>query len=261
MSTVKTKNTKSFHQHTATGTNAKVTLINYDEDAADQLIFTKHTRLNMTPGLLQEIRNWPWEKKEEELRYMAGTIPSSWEFTNYTFLIEGVSRNFTHQFVRSRQWSFAQQSLRVVDAKNADVVVPERLEFETKKRLPFDTAIRQSFLSYRQLIDSGIATEDARAVLPGNIATNIVGRCNMRTFVETAKSRLGGRTQGEYQAVMELMVECVLEVHPWMKHFLFGDRGRDYFREIEEFAEEQFGGDLLTKGRLLKIVDAMRKSG
>lgn len=252
-------NSKSFHQHTVPGCSARVTLINYDEDAAEQLIFTKHTRLNMTPDLYQEICDWPWDKKEEELKYMANTIPSSWEMTSYTWLIEGVSRNFTHQFVRSRQWSFAQQSLRVVDASQADVVVPERLEHETSKRLPFDTAIRQAFHSYRQLVDSGIATEDARAVLPGNIATNIVARCNLRTFVETAKSRLGGRTQGEYQHVVNMMVDSVLEVHPWVEHFLFGDRGRDYFDEIEAFAEEEFGGDLIKKGKLLKIVDALRK--
>ena len=62
-----------------------------------------------------------------------------------------------------------------------------------------------------------------------------------------------------YQDVVNAMVDEVLIAHPWAKMFLYGDKGRDYFTEVEEFAEEQFGGDLATKGKLLKIVDQMRK--
>ena len=47
-------------------------------------------------------------------------------------------------------------------------------------------------------------------------------------------------------------------MHPWAEKFLF-QQGRDYFKEIEEFAEKEYGGDLLKKGQLLKIVDKMRK--
>jgi hypothetical protein len=44
------------------------------------LLFTKATRLTMTPGLLEEISNLSEEEKLEQLDYMANTIPSSWEF-------------------------------------------------------------------------------------------------------------------------------------------------------------------------------------
>ena len=40
------------------------------------------------------------EQKEEELKYVFGTIGSSWEFVDYIFLITDVSRAFTHQAVR-----------------------------------------------------------------------------------------------------------------------------------------------------------------
>src|SRR4051812_12726429 len=100
----------------------KVTLIDWtgcgnpDEwHAANVLIFTKSTRLTMAPGLFKEIADWPTDKKLKELEYMANTIPSSWEFCDYTFMIEGVTRAFTHQFVRSRTWSFAQQTMQVLD--------------------------------------------------------------------------------------------------------------------------------------------------
>jgi hypothetical protein len=56
------------------------------------------------------------------------------------------------------------------------------------------------------------------------------------------------------------MIAEVLKVHPWAETFIF-PKSRDYFKDIEDFAEEAFGGDLLKKGKLLKIVDKMRKEG
>ena len=53
----------------------KVTLINYTQDASTLLLFTKSTRLMMNPGLMDEIRSWPEDKKLSELEYMANTIP------------------------------------------------------------------------------------------------------------------------------------------------------------------------------------------
>ncbi len=89
----------------------KVSLISHTPHAAELLIFTKSTRLNMSPGLMDEIMSWSEDKKLAELEYMAATIPSSWEFVDYVFMIEGVSRAFTHQFVRSRNASYAQQTM------------------------------------------------------------------------------------------------------------------------------------------------------
>ena len=83
--------------------------------AAERLVFTKQTRLEMRPGLLAEIEAWPDERIEQELDYMANTIPSSWEFVTYTFLITDVTRAFTHQFVRTRTASYAQQTMRVLN--------------------------------------------------------------------------------------------------------------------------------------------------
>jgi len=237
----------------------QVTLIDYTEEAAEKLIFSKSTRLNMQPGLFDQIKAMSEEEKLAELEYMSKTIPSSWEFINYTFLIRGVSRAFTHQFVRSRQCSFAQQSMRVTDQCDFDYVYPQSHRMTAAQKTVIDRALDTIKDAYVELGELGMAVEDRRGILPTNIATNIMMRCNMRTFVELAKSRLGGRTQSEYQDVVEAMVGNVLLVHPWMDLFLFGDKGRNYFDEIEQFAEEQFGGDLFAKGALLKIVDAMRK--
>lgn len=236
----------------------KVSLISTTPEAKELLIFTKSTRLTMSPGLMDEIRGWPEEKKLAELEYMANTIPSSWEFVDYVFLIEGVSRAFTHQFVRSRQGSYAQQTMRVLNMGEYDYVYTDRVKNDIRARGLVDIANENIRLTYNELIKLGLPAEDARGILPTNISTNIVAKFNLRAFVDLAKSRTGGRTQGEYQKVMNAMCDEVLAVHPWAEKFLF-QAGRDYFAEIEKFAEEEYGGDLLKKGRLLKIVDKMRK--
>lgn len=236
----------------------KVTLISHTPHAAQLLVFTKSTRLNMSPGLLDEIMFWPQEKLEAELAYMAETIPSSWEFVDYVFLVEGVSRAYTHQQVRTRNASFAQQTMRVLDMGEYDYVFTERNRADPISMSLIGKTNRYIRNSYATLIKSGVAPEDARGILPTNIATNIVCKFNLRTFSELCKSRTGGRTQGEYQQVVNAMADAVLAVHPWAERFLFPAR-RDAFAEIEAFAEETFKGDILRKGKLLKIVDKMRK--
>lgn len=238
----------------------KVTLINYTQNAEDLLIFTKSTRLNMTPNLMEAIGAMSEEEKLAQLEYMAGTIPSSWEFVDYTFLVEGVSRAYTHQQVRTRSASYAQQSMRVLDMCEFEYVMPERLSGNAEAQREINSAIRAIKSCYLHLTERlGVATEDARGILPTNIATNIVCKFNLRTLVELVRSRSGGRTQQEYQRVVSAMADEVLCVHPWADRFMF-PRQRDHFSAIEAFAEREYGGDLLKKGELLKIVDAMRKS-
>lgn len=236
----------------------KVSLISHTQDAENLLMFTKATRLTMSPGLLDTIRAMPVADKLKELEYMANTIPSSWEFVDYVFLVEGVSRAYTHQQVRTRAASYAQQTMRVLDMGEFDYVFTDRNKADPRAMSVIEQCLSTVKQTYRTLLDMGQAAEDARGVLPTNIATNIVCKFNLRTFVDLAKSRTGGRTQNEYQKVVNAMVEEVLRVHPWAEKFLF-QAGRDYFGEIEAFAQREYGGDLLKKGELLKIVDKMRK--
>ena len=98
----------------------------------------------------------------------------------------------------------------------------------------------------------------APRITPADIEANIICKFNLRTMAELAKSRTGGRTQGEYQKVANAMCDAVLAVHPWAGLFLFR-KGRDIFAEAEAFAMEEWPDDLLKRGRLLKIIDAMRK--
>jgi thymidylate synthase (FAD) len=227
------------------------------EYAAALLIFTKSTRLEMTPNLMNEIANtWTRQKIETELRYMANTIPSSWEFVDYTFMISGVTRAFTHQFVRTRTASYAQQTMRVLDVKGWDYLTgPSIIDNDDCHRI-YDEAMKDIDQAYRSLILHGSKIEDARGVLPTNIKTNIVAKMNMRTFVEMTRKRRGSRTQGEYRDVLDGMAEAVREVHPWIDMFI----ERDFDKAADDLEDKIKG---LGMGydetmNMIKLLDQMR---
>ena len=201
---------------------AKVKLVNYTSDAKNLLIFTKNTRLFDHEDSYKEVVDWPEEKKQAELDYMLKTIKSSWEFIDYTFEVSGVSRGFTHQFVRTRNASYAQQSLRVVSKEGFDYVVPERLKQDGNQQQlkVYRQAMEEINTKYEQLLAMNVPVEDARGILPTNICTKIIAKFNLRTMHETAKSRLSPRAQHEMRETFKLMVDEVVKVHPWAKPFL-----------------------------------------
>lgn len=237
----------------------KVTLINHTQNAVELLLFTKATRLTMSGDALKDIVCMSPEEKAAGLTYMAATIPSSWEFVDYVFLLEGVSRAYTHQQVRTRAGSYAQQTMRVLDMSGGyEYVYTERNKASAVALDIIRRHQQATQKAYAALIAAGQPPEDARGVLPTNIATNIVCKFNLRTMSELAASRTGGRTQGEYQRLVGLMCDAVIAVHPWAEQFLF-QAGRDHYAALEAFAKAEWPDDLLKRGALLKIVDKMRK--
>lgn len=228
--------------------------------AANVLVFTKATRLNMVPGLMDEIAAKPQQEIHKELEYMANTIPSSWEFVNYTFLINGVTRAFTHQFVRTRTGSYAQQTMRVLDVDGWDYLTGPSIADDAVLEAHYEDAMHRIDTDYRLLIDNGAKIEDARGVLPTNILTNIVAKFDLRTFADTQRKRASSRTQGEYRDVMAAMRAEVLRVHPWAEMFL----NRTFDKAAAELEQE-----LIQQGRmggmvqeqvtnLIKLIDQMR---
>jgi len=229
--------------------------------AANVLVFTKNTRLEMRAGLMDDIAAWPWEKVEEELAYMAHPIPSSWEFVNYTFLINDVTRAFTHQFVRTRTGSYAQQTMRVLNKKGwtygTGFSVDARKGGSQSIEQIYDACMDVIADTYDELISFGAKIEDARGVLPTNIHTNIAAKFDLRTLADTARKRASSRTQGEYRDVMDAMLAEVRRVHPWTSMFL----GRTFDKsahELENAISQLCQGDDKQRVKLIKLIDQMR---
>lgn len=226
--------------------------------AANLLVFTKMTRLTMNEDTIALVEAMSHDEIMNELEYMANTVPSSWEFIDYTFLIQGVTRAFTHQLVRTRTGSYAQQAMRVVDMAEG-----RGWDYETgpsisgPNRATYDDAMAKIDTAYRSLIANGAKTEDARGVLPTNIHTNIVAKFNLRSMAETFRKRSSSRVQGEYRAVVFAMRKEILRVHPWAKLFL--DRSFDKVAlELGDAIAKL--DDPATRDRLTKLLDQMRAS-
>lgn len=197
----------------------KVKLINYQAGALELLIYTKSTRLQ-GDTTLEDIDKWDWDMKMLHLDYMRETISSSWEFVTYIFEITDVSRVFTHQLVRSRHQSYAQQSQRAVNVKDMGFYRMSSDDYDSGELDKFDMSCASGVDDYTALVDEGMTLQDARYVLPEGTLTNIIVGTNLRVLSETAEVRLCKRASGEYQEVFKAMKAAVLEVHAWANKFI-----------------------------------------
>jgi flavin-dependent thymidylate synthase len=129
------------------------------------------------------------------------------EAIQFTFLIEGVSRSFTHQAVRNRFSFFAQESLRFAVASDwaQEVPLPPSLA-----SLPQDhpavgvwlKALNQSEDSYEALVGAGMPAEEARDVLPHAITTRYYWVVSLRTLLQEAGKRTCTQAQFTWRQVM-----------------------------------------------------------
>ena len=195
------------------------------EYAARLLAFTKNTRLQMTPNGFQDWLDKPWSEIEPELVYMTKTLPSSHEFVDATFTIQGVTRVFAQQLTRTRFTpidsdifgSYAMQAQRVVDVREAEVTTPERLA--GPDRDAYEAAAAQAVASYSDLVAAGVPLEDARGLLPMNIQCNLVAKYNLRSMAEMFRKRESLRVQDEFVNVVRAMRAEVERVWPWSAAF------------------------------------------
>ena len=142
------------------------------------------------------------------------------EHIYFTFLVKDVSRSLTHQLVRHRIASYAQQSQRYCKI-NTDAVwyiTPNSYSVTDKHGTSFIlryVKLMQDIAEfYNDAIDCGIPKEDARYVLPNSCHTTIVCSMNARSFIEQCRLRLCGRAQWEIRELYRLIHKKVSKAYP-----------------------------------------------
>jgi len=132
------------------------------------------------------------------------------EHAVFTFSAEGVSRALTHQLVRHRLASYAQQSQRYVEykAEGLDFVVPDSIKKIDEQK--YNLLMQQIFQSYREFIELGIPAEDARYVLPNATTSNILITMNYRELINFCHLRLCFKAQWE---IREMSLAMKKELH------------------------------------------------
>lgn len=162
------------------------------------------------------------------------------EHPQATFAIEGVSRSCMAQLTRHRHVSFDVQSMRYVSFDEVDprdvwsgemVVFPPAVTdkswvgrnqktadiddatFERRKEV-FRTSVMNSVKSYQELLDTGMAPEDARFVLPIGTEVNIVMSLNARMLMHVADMRAAADAQWEIRDLTEQVLDLASEWCP-----------------------------------------------
>jgi thymidylate synthase (FAD) len=128
----------------------------------------------------------PAETPEERRNFIKKCIQrghlSPLEFAEATFEIVG-SRVFTHQLVRHRIASYAQESQRYVKVKDPSyIVIPPKIQESTETLDIFLKAVTKAFEAYIALLNLGIKKEDARYILPQATKSKIFVKMNFRAW-------------------------------------------------------------------------------
>jgi flavin-dependent thymidylate synthase len=229
---------------------------NPERHAANVIVFTRSTRLKMSPEGKAAIEAKPDYEILQELKEAANTLPSSWEFVNFSFLIEGVTRAFTHQLVRTRTASYAQQAMRIVDVSDFEYTTGPTIARDKTIVGAYKNTMENARQCYKFLLDAGASSEDARGVLPMNIHTNICMQINMRNFVNQTRKRVSRRVQDEYRNVMDACIIEVEKVYPWFYLFYKNDA----FKARKDLQDMIYDNKYLTpedKTNMVKKLDIM----
>lgn len=150
------------------------------------------------------------------------------EPVNIHFMVEGVTRSFTHQMVRQRTAVYAQESLRfavVEDGFTERVALPPSLaevepakEFNIHQDKPeqmldiWNGALDKVEEAYTALVNMGMPAEDARGLLPHNITTRLNYATNLRNLQDHAGNRLCTQAQFEWR---EFWAKLLIEMREY----------------------------------------------
>lgn len=116
-------------------------------------------------------------------------------------------RSVTHELVRHRLFSFAQESQRYVnsDKNGFEFVLPVGIDGyeDTMMRM----LCRNAAQAYSSMVNDGTRPEIARAVLPNATATEIVVTGNMREWRHCLKLRCDSHAHPQIRALMTPLLD------------------------------------------------------
>lgn len=183
----------------------------------------------------------------------------------FEFGLAGVSRAFSHQFVRHRVGiSFEQQSQRYVVYKRGEFPysVPETVAgkgFADR----YEALMGEIGALYAEMVDAGVPGEDARFVLPNATNTNFKITINFAALLHLADLRLCTRAQWEFRRVVSLMRAEVYRRFPELARHLqpkCGERRMGYCDEsLEAWQNCPIGRKRPHKTQLFAIFDAYQR--
>jgi thymidylate synthase (FAD) len=170
------------------------------------------------------------------------------EFADMTVKFQNCSRGMTHEMVRHRLCSFAQESTRYVDESDFEMVVPPHRDENEKIIDLYDTTwgeynydvdmndwLKGNEIAYKSLRKAGWKPEDARQILPNALKSEIVVKCNMREWRRIFYFRCDRFAHWEIRAVMLKLLKYCKENIPLLFddfYFFKTEDGQDYAKQV-----------------------------
>jgi thymidylate synthase (FAD) len=183
----------------------------------------------------------------------------------FEYAIAGVSRAFSHQFVRHHIGiSFEQQSQRYVAFKKGEFpyTIPD-----TVRRAGYaekmEAAFEQLGELYQEMVDNGVPAEDARFLIPNAANTNFKIVVNFLELLHICDLRLCTRAQWEFRQVASQMRAELNRKFPELAKYIqpkCGDKRWGYCDEsVEDWEACPIGRKRPHKKMLFELFDAHRR--
>lgn len=139
------------------------------------------------------------------------------EHANFTIALSGISRSLSHQLVRFRIASFAQQSQRYLKFKGGAfefITPPSILNADPRTLLRYQLLMAQIGEFYEDALNEGIPAEDARFPVPNAAATAIVVTMNARELNHAFSLRCCTHAQWEIREMFWEILNQVKRLTP-----------------------------------------------
>lgn len=123
-----------------------------------------------------------------------------------------VDRGISHELVRHRLASFAQESTRYCNYSKDDFgseitfIIPDYLEYKSEGWNIWKESMKQAEDAYFKMLDLGLSPQQARAVLPNSLKTEVVMTANLREWRHFFKLRALGTTGKPHPQMLEVAV-------------------------------------------------------
>lgn len=123
-----------------------------------------------------------------------------------------VDRRISHELVRHRLASFAQESTRYCNYSKDDFgseitfIIPDYLEYKSEGWNIWKESMKQAEDAYFKMLDFGLSPQQARAVLPNSLKTEVVMTANLREWRHFFKLRALGTTGKPHPQMLEVAV-------------------------------------------------------
>lgn len=165
---------------------------------------------------------------DSAIRFISNIIKSGHEsvLEHVSFSVKFIcDRGVSHEIVRHRIASYSQESTRYCNYSKGDfgsqitVIEPLYLEPGTKAYNIWKAACELSEQMYFKLLDEGCTAQEARAVLPNSLKTEIVMTANIREWRYFLKLRTSSAAHPQIREIADMLLD---ELH-FMLPVLFDD--------------------------------------